>query len=44
MSLAGAMVKTSQLFILDEPTEGLDRTGKETVLNLIKKECKKIKQ
>ncbi len=43
MSLARAMVKTSQLFILDEPTEGLDRTGKETVLNLIKKECKKNK-
>ncbi len=43
MSLARAIVKQSQLFILDEPTEGLDTTGRETVINLIKNECLKNK-
>ena len=43
MSLARAMVKQSQLFILDEPTEGLDKTGKDTVITLIKNECLKNK-
>ena len=38
MSLARAMVKQSQLFVLDEPTEGLDNTGRETVIKLIKNE------
>ena len=43
MSLARAMVKQSQLFILDEPTEGLDKTGKDTVIALIKNACLKNK-
>ncbi len=43
MSLARAMVKQSQLIVLDEPTEGLDKTGKDAVINLIKNECKKNK-
>ena len=43
MSLARAMVKQSQLFVLDEPTEGLDKTGRETVITLIKNECLKNK-
>ena len=43
MSLARAMVKPSQLLIFDEPTEGLDKKGRETVINLIKNECKKNK-
>jgi len=43
MSLARAMVKQSQLFILDEPTEGLDKTGKDTVITLIKNQCLKNK-
>ncbi len=36
MSLARAMVKQSQLIILDEPSEGLDKSGQEKVINLIK--------
>ena len=43
MSLARAMVKQKQLFILDEPTEGLDKTGRETVIKLLKNECLKNK-
>ena len=43
MSLARAIVKQSQLFVLDEPTEGLDKTGKDTVITLIKNECLKNK-
>ncbi len=43
MSLARAMVKQSQLFVLDEPTEGLDKTGRDTVITLIKNECLKNK-
>ena len=43
MSLARAMVKQKQLFVLDEPTEGLDKTGRETVIKLIKNECLKNK-
>jgi len=43
MSLARAMVGQSQLFVLDEPTEGLDKTGRETVIKLIKNECLKNK-
>ena len=43
MSLARAMIKQSQLFILDEPTEGLDKTGKDTVIALIKNACLKNK-
>ena len=37
------MVKQSQLFVLDEPTEGLDKTGKDTVIALIKNGCLKNK-
>ena len=43
MSLARAMVKESQLFVLDEPTEGLDKTGRDTVITLIKNERLKNK-
>jgi ATP-binding cassette subfamily C protein LapB len=43
MSLVRAMVKQSQLFVLDEPTEGLDKAGRETVITLIKNECLKNK-
>jgi len=43
MSLARAMVNRSQLIILDEPTEGLDITGKEKVKNLINNEKQKKK-
>jgi len=43
MGLARAMVKQKQLFVLDEPTEGLDKTGRETVIKLIKNECLKNK-
>ena len=43
MSLARAMVNRSQLVILDEPTEGLDISGREKVINLIKNENKKNK-
>ena len=43
MSLARAMVKQSQLFVLDEPTEGLDKTGRDTVITLIKNERLKNK-
>ena len=43
MSLARAMVKQSQLFILDEPTEALDKTGRDTVITLIKNERLKHK-
>jgi ATP-binding cassette subfamily C protein LapB len=43
MSLARAMVKQSQLFVLDEPTEGLDKAGREKVITLIKNECLKNK-
>ena len=43
MSLARAMVNQSQLIILDEPTEGLDITGKEKVKNLINNEKQKKK-
>ena len=43
MSLARALVKQKQLFVLDEPTEGLDIIGRETVIKLIKNECLKNK-
>ena len=43
MGLARAMVKQKQLFILDEPTEGLDKIGREAVIKLIKNECLKNK-
>ena len=43
MSLARAMIKHKQLFVLDEPTEGLDIIGRETVIKLIKNECLKNK-
>ena len=43
MSLARAMVKPTQLIVLDEPTEGLDKVGRETVIKLIKNECRKNK-
>ena len=43
MSLARAMINQSQLIVLDEPTEGLDKIGKDTVINLIKNESKKNK-
>ena len=43
MSLARAMVNQSQLIILDEPTEGLDITGKEKVKKLINNEKLKKK-
>ena len=43
MSLARAMVKQSQLLVLDEPTEGLDKTGKDTVIKLIKNEFRNNK-
>ena len=43
MSLARAIVKQSQLFILDEPTEALDKTGRDTVITLIKNERLKHK-
>ena len=43
MSLARAMVKQSQLFVLDEPTEGLDKAGRDTVITLIKNERLKNK-
>ena len=43
LSLARAMVNQSQLVILDEPSEGLDVSGKEKVLNLIKNEKQKNK-
>ena len=43
MSLARAIVKSRQLIVFDEPTEGLDNIGRETVINLIKNECKKNK-
>ena len=35
MSLARAMVKSYQLIVFDEPTEGLDKIGREKVINLI---------
>ena len=43
MSLARAMVKQSQLIILDEPSEGLDKSGREKVINLIKNQNLKNK-
>ena len=43
MSLARAMIKHKQLFVLDEPTEGLDIIGRETIIKLIKNECLKNK-
>ena len=43
MSLARAMAKQKQLFMLDEPTEGLDKIGREAVIKLIKNECLKNK-
>ena len=43
MSLARAMINRGQLIILDEPTEGLDITGKEKVKNLINNEKQKKK-
>ena len=43
MSLARAMVNRSKLVILDEPTEGLDISGREKIINLIKNENKKNK-
>ena len=43
MGLARAMAKQRQLFILDEPTEGLDKIGREAVIKLIKNECLKNK-
>ena len=43
MSLARAMINRSQILILDEPTEGLDISGREKVINLIKNENKKNK-
>ena len=43
MSLARAMVKQKQLFVLDEPTEGLDKIGREAVIKLIKNACLKNK-
>ena len=43
MSLARAMVNQSQLVMLDEPTEGLDMTGREKVIKLIKNEKQKNK-
>ena len=39
MSLARAIVKQKQLFVLDEPTEGLDKIGREAVIKLIKNAC-----
>ncbi len=39
MSLARAMVKQSKLFVLDEPTEGLDKKGRDAVIKLIKNGC-----
>ena len=43
MSLARALVNQSQFFLLDEPTEGLDKTGKDALVKLIKNECQKNK-
>ena len=43
MGLARAMVKQKQLFILDEPTEGLDKIGREAAIKLIKNERLKNK-
>ncbi len=43
MSLARAIVRPAQLLVLDEPTEGLDKIGRETVIKLIKNECKNNK-
>ena len=40
MSLARAMVKSCQLIVFDEPTEGLDKIGRDTVTNLINNELK----
>ena len=43
MSLARAMVNQGQLIVFDEPTEGLDKMGRESILKLIKKESIKNK-
>ena len=43
MSLARSIVRPSRLCVFDEPTEGLDKKGRETVIDLIKNECKKNK-
>ena len=43
MSLARAMIRSAQLLILDEPTEGLDKIGREKVIKLIKNECQNDK-
>ena len=38
MSLARAMIRQSQIIIFDEPTEGLDKSGREAAINLINNE------
>ena len=43
MSLARAMVNQGQLIVFDEPTEGLDKIGRESILELVKKENAKNK-
>ena len=43
MSLARAMVNQGQLIVFDEPTEGLDKIGRESILELVKKESVKNK-
>ena len=40
ISIARAIINQSQLIVFDEPTEGLDKTGKEKIIDFIKKEKK----
>ena len=43
MSLARAMIKQGQIIVFDEPTEGLDKVGRDSVLKLLKNESIKNK-